>query len=78
MNGRNATLKTCKALLLGAAVALTGAAPTTALASDPVRLAGVTRWLSMTPARYSAISPKPTNSDPKMPSWTRIPGTKIW
>lgn len=38
MNGRNATLKTCKALLLGAAVALTGAAPTTALASDPVAL----------------------------------------
>jgi hypothetical protein len=46
--------------------------------SSAVRLAGVTRWLSTTPARYSAISPKPTNSAPKIPSCTRIPGTKTW
>jgi hypothetical protein len=31
----------------------------------------------MTPARHSAISPKPTNSAPNMPTWIRIPGTKI-
>ena len=38
--------------------------------SSAVRGAGRDPLGSMTPARYSAISPKPTNSAPKMPSWT--------
>ena len=39
------------------------------------RLAGVTICRSITPARHSAMMPKPTNSPPKMPSWTSSPGT---
>ena len=42
--------------------------------SDP-RLAGVTRIRSTTPARHSAINPKPAKAAPKMPSWTSSPGT---
>ena len=42
--------------------------------SSASRLAGVTRMLSMTPARHSAIRPKPTNIPPKMPSCTSMPG----
>ena len=41
------------------------------------RLTGVTRDRSMTPARSSAIRPKPWNRPPKMASRTSRPGTKI-
>jgi hypothetical protein len=40
-------------------------------------LTGVTRDRSMTPARSSAIRPKPWNRPPKMASSTSRPGTKI-
>ncbi len=40
------------------------------------RLQGVTRNLSITPARSSAINPKPTPLAPKRPSWISSPGTK--
>ena len=45
--------------------------------SSAVRLAGVTRSASITPARHSATRPNPANSAPKMPSCTSRPGTKI-
>src|SRR3954449_2580655 len=44
--------------------------------SSDSRLTGVTRIRSITPARSSAIRPKPTNSVPNMASWTSSPGTK--
>ena len=40
------------------------------------RLAGVTRMRSMTPARISAMRPKPTNAVVKSARYTSRPGTK--
>ena len=39
-------------------------------------LTGVTRNLSMTPARQSEMMAKPTNVEPNSPSWMSSPGTK--
>jgi hypothetical protein len=44
--------------------------------SSATRLTGVTRDRSITPARSSAISPKPWKRPPKMASSTSRPGTK--
>ena len=45
-------------------------------ASSAVRLTGVTRNRSMTPARQSAMIVKPTKAAPNRPSWISRPGTK--
>ena len=47
-------------------------------AISAIREAGVTRSASMTPARSSAIRPKPTNIAPNMPSCTIRPGMNTW